>query len=116
MFAFGDGLWYSDAQNEAQDVPVRGDVARTAAIDYDRTAHDYATHRQLHAGVFEDLCQRGRLGPDSTVLEVGCGTGSYVRAMADRYPLAAYGLDPSSGDAEPGSRPSGACRLGTGSR
>jgi ubiquinone/menaquinone biosynthesis C-methylase UbiE len=72
-------------------------VARTSAIDYDQTAHEYAAHRQLHAGVFGDLCERGRLEPSSIVLEVGCGTGNYVRAMADRYQLAAYGLDPSVG-------------------
>ena len=41
------------------------------------------------------LSGRAGLGPASSVLEVGCGTGNYARALAGRHRLAAYGLDPS---------------------
>lgn len=67
------------------------------ALNYDQAADEYATHRQVHGGVFRDLCERGRLRLDSSVLEVGCGTGNYVRALAERFGCAAYGLDPSVG-------------------
>ena len=64
-------------------------------IDYEQAAGEYAAHRRIHDGVFRDLCRRNRLGPGAAVLEVGCGTGNYVRALARRFHCAAYGLDPS---------------------
>lgn len=67
------------------------------ALNYDQAADEYAAHREVHAGVFRDLCARGRLRSDSSVLEVGCGTGNYLRALAGHFRCAAYGLDPSAG-------------------
>jgi ubiquinone/menaquinone biosynthesis C-methylase UbiE len=69
----------------------------STGIDYDRSADEYAAHRQVHGGVFRELCLQGRLGPDSVVLEVGCGTGNYISALAARFGCVAYGLDPSAG-------------------
>jgi ubiquinone/menaquinone biosynthesis C-methylase UbiE len=66
-------------------------------IDYDQGADEYATHRHLHAGVCRELCGQGGLAMGSTVLEVGCGTGNYIRAMSERFDCAASGLDPSAG-------------------
>jgi ubiquinone/menaquinone biosynthesis C-methylase UbiE len=71
-------------------VPVR-------RVDYDQAAGGYAAHRQVHAGVFRELHERGRIGPSSTVLEVGCGTGNYICALVDRCGCTGYGLDPSQG-------------------
>lgn len=65
-------------------------------VNYDQGANDYAAHRRIHSGVFRELCGQGRLSPGSTVLEVGCGTGNYVRALARRFRCVAYGLDPSA--------------------
>jgi ubiquinone/menaquinone biosynthesis C-methylase UbiE len=68
----------------------------TDGVCYDLTAGAYAAHRRIHAGVFRALCERGRLGPESAVLEVGCGTGNYVSALARHTGCAACGLDPSA--------------------
>jgi ubiquinone/menaquinone biosynthesis C-methylase UbiE len=70
---------------------------QVARIDYDRAAVDYTARRRTHSGVFGELCQRAQLGPESCVLEVGCGTGNYIQALVDRWHCAAYGLDPSVG-------------------
>ena len=63
--------------------------------DYDALASDYARHRRLHPGVFERLIDTGAVSSASCVLEVGCGTGNYLRALRGRAPCAAWGLDPS---------------------
>ena len=65
------------------------------AIDYDQAASEYAAHRRVHAGVFRELCARAGLGPGSRALEVGCGTGNYITALAETFGCAAFGLDPS---------------------
>jgi|GEM_PF-259242 len=70
-------------------------VIQASNIDYEQTARDYAAHRRIHRGVFQVLCDRGRLGPGSIVLEVGCGTGNYARALVQRTGCHAHGLDPS---------------------
>ena len=72
-------------------------MTRTSGVNYDRAASEYALHRQVHAGVFRELCGWDRLGPGSAVLEVGCGTGNYVRALVRCLGCRAYGLDPSDG-------------------
>jgi ubiquinone/menaquinone biosynthesis C-methylase UbiE len=74
-------------------------MAMTGAtgVDYDQDAGEYAAHRRLHTGVFAELVQGGRLSRGSRVVEVGCGTGNYARALADRLGCATAGLDPSAG-------------------
>lgn len=69
-------------------------MTRRDGVSYDHDADEYAAHRRLHVGVFRELCGRGMLTPDSAVLEVGCGTGNYVRSLAERYKCDAHGLDP----------------------
>jgi ubiquinone/menaquinone biosynthesis C-methylase UbiE len=70
-------------------------MART--VNYDQAAAAYAANRQVHGGVFSELCRRIEGGSTATILEVGCGTGNYARALAERFKCATYGLDPSAG-------------------
>lgn len=72
-------------------------MSSTKNVNYDQAADEYAAHRQIHAGVFRELCERGQVGPASVVLEVGCGTGNYISALAERFSCTAYGIDPSAG-------------------
>jgi SAM-dependent methyltransferase len=67
------------------------------SVDYDHGATQYASHRRIHGPVFEQLCERVVPGARQAVLEVGCGTGNYIRALATRSGCAAVGLDPSAG-------------------
>ena len=65
------------------------------SIGYDHAAEKYAAHRQIHGGVFRELRTRNALHPGARVLEVGCGTGNYIAALAETSGCTAYGLDPS---------------------
>jgi ubiquinone/menaquinone biosynthesis C-methylase UbiE len=71
-------------------------MTQLAAIDYDQAAGSYAAHRRVHPGVFRELWERGRVQARSTVVEVGCGTGNYVSALAGYTGCRAWGLDPSA--------------------
>lgn len=64
-------------------------------IDYEAMAPDYARHRGIHPGVLEGLLRRSGVGPASTVLEVGCGTGNYAVAVYERTGCSCWGADPS---------------------
>jgi ubiquinone/menaquinone biosynthesis C-methylase UbiE len=66
-------------------------------MDYDSSAGDYAAHRHIHPGVLRELGEAAIIGPGSAVLEVGCGTGSYISTLASRFGCLAFGLDPSAG-------------------
>jgi ubiquinone/menaquinone biosynthesis C-methylase UbiE len=72
-------------------------MTQATGVNYDRDADEYAAHRQVHPGVLQELCDRGSLGLDSIVLEVGCGTGNYISVLARRFRCTAYGIDPSMG-------------------
>jgi ubiquinone/menaquinone biosynthesis C-methylase UbiE len=72
-------------------------MAPSEAKDYDQGASPYAAHRQVHDGIFRELCRPAQLGPHSKVLEVGCGTGNYIRALVARAGCGGYGLEPSKG-------------------
>ncbi|RPI58058.1 MAG: class I SAM-dependent methyltransferase [Chloroflexi bacterium] len=72
-------------------------MARAQGVNYDQDAGEYAAHRKLHAGVFAELARGAKLGPASRVVEVGCGTGNYARALADRLRCGVLGLDPATG-------------------
>jgi ubiquinone/menaquinone biosynthesis C-methylase UbiE len=67
------------------------------SVNYDQAAGEYAVHRRIHSGVLQELCERGQLETSSRVLEVGCGTGNYAKAVTARVGCAVYGLDPSAG-------------------
>jgi ubiquinone/menaquinone biosynthesis C-methylase UbiE len=72
-------------------------VKPTESQDYDRLADEYAKHRRAHPDVVDELVTRGRLGPSSRVLEVGCGTGNYLAAVHAVAGCTPTGLDPSEG-------------------
>jgi ubiquinone/menaquinone biosynthesis C-methylase UbiE len=64
-------------------------------IDYNQLAGEYARHRQVHPGVLKGLLDGGALESAARVLEVGCGTGNYIRAISNYSGCAAWGIDPS---------------------
>jgi ubiquinone/menaquinone biosynthesis C-methylase UbiE len=70
-------------------------MVQTSAVNYDQAAQEYAAHRQIHGGVFRELRTRNTLHLGARVLEVGCGTGNYITALANTSGCTAYGLDPS---------------------
>jgi SAM-dependent methyltransferase len=72
---------------------VEHDVAHTK-VDYDRLAREYARHRRVHPAVLRALCET--ISPPSNVLEVGCGTGNYITAIAALAGCACWGIDPSA--------------------
>jgi SAM-dependent methyltransferase len=63
--------------------------------DYDQYAPSYAWTRQAVPWVLIPLVREtDRIAAGSTVLEAGCGTGNYIRALADhRADLAYLGFD-----------------------
>jgi len=65
-------------------------------LDYDRLAADYATHRRVHPGVMRRLIEGGGLGAGSRALEVGCGSGNYLVAVAAASGAVIEGIDPSA--------------------
>ncbi len=84
-------------------------------LDYDRLAEDYARHRQVHPGVVKDLWETGGIGPQSSVLEVGCGTGNYVAALEQLAGAQCTGIDPSREMLDAARRQTSKVSLGIGS-
>jgi len=62
---------------------------------YDAIAPKYARHRESQPFVVETLRQLQAKVSASAMLEVGCGTGDYVAAMASSSSCTVYALDPS---------------------
>jgi ubiquinone/menaquinone biosynthesis C-methylase UbiE len=62
--------------------------------DFNVFADEFAQYRKIDPPVLEDLMNTGKLYEDSSVLEVGCGTGNYIIELANRTHAACYGLDP----------------------
>lgn len=65
------------------------------SIDYNQLARNYAHHRQITPRVLANLIETGGLSPASQVLEVGCGTGNYTRALIEVAGCSCWGIDPS---------------------
>ena len=51
-------------------------------MSYDQLAAAYAPNRQINPALLERLLALTKPGQSSTILEVGCGTGSLTEAMA----------------------------------
>lgn len=64
-------------------------------MDYDPLAESYAAHRRAHPALALRLVEVGGVGPLSRVLEIGCGTGNHVWAVAGAAGCRAWGVDPS---------------------
>lgn len=64
-------------------------------IDYDRLASAYARNRRVHPEVIRHLIRDGGVADTSSALEVGCGTGNYIAALADLTGCRCWGIDPS---------------------
>lgn len=45
-------------------------------VNYDKMAENYSKYRDIHPRVLENIISKADLGGESTVLEVGCGTGN----------------------------------------
>jgi len=62
---------------------------------YQTIAPDYARHRHVHPGVLNGLISTAGIGPASSVLEIGCGTGNYLAALDEAAACDCWGIDPS---------------------
>jgi SAM-dependent methyltransferase len=63
--------------------------------DYEAVAAAYARNRAVHPGVVADLIREAGLHAGSRVLDVGCGTGNYARALQEATGCAISGVEPS---------------------
>ena len=63
--------------------------------DYNHLAEAYGRHRKPHPYVLKALIEQGRVEEGSRVLEIGSGTGNYIRAIADATGAICTGVDPS---------------------
>jgi ubiquinone/menaquinone biosynthesis C-methylase UbiE len=64
-------------------------------LDYDRRATEFARHRKIHPEVLRELLASGVFGPETRVLDVGCGTGNYAAALTAATNCRISGVDPS---------------------
>lgn len=65
------------------------------AIDYNSIAGQYHRNRRTNLAILSDLVEGSGIGPSSRVLEVGCGTGNYISAIAGSIGCRCWGIDPS---------------------
>jgi SAM-dependent methyltransferase len=70
-------------------------MAASTAIDYNEMAASYARHRAVHPGVATQLIATAGIGPETCVLDVGCGTGNYAKALAALTACQISGVEPS---------------------
>jgi ubiquinone/menaquinone biosynthesis C-methylase UbiE len=66
-----------------------------ARQDYNQLAEAYGRHRKPHPYVLDALIEQGHVERGSRVLEVGCGTGNYTRAISGATGATCTGVDPS---------------------
>jgi ubiquinone/menaquinone biosynthesis C-methylase UbiE len=75
-------------------VRQKNNEAERPRQDFNTFAEEYAHHRKIDPPVLQDLLETGKVDEDSTILEVGCGTGNYIIEIASRTHATCYGLDP----------------------
>jgi SAM-dependent methyltransferase len=68
-------------------------VHRSGRIDYDEIAHHYERHRWAAVEVVRELVNVSGVGADSTVLDVGCGTGTASVAFQERTGATVWAVD-----------------------
>jgi SAM-dependent methyltransferase len=71
-------------------------LGRPTDVNYDQRAASYARHRGVHEGVLRELIDGGRVDANSRVLDVGCGTGNYARALKAITGCPISGVEPSA--------------------
>jgi ubiquinone/menaquinone biosynthesis C-methylase UbiE len=103
-------LVYNPSQ-ESTPLPAGWPVVREMPVDYDQIAAEYSQHRQTHPKVVEALIATANIGATSQVLEVGCGTGNYIRVLFSQTGCAAWGIDPSPEMLAQAQQPSGGPQL-----
>ena len=64
-------------------------------MNYNDLANIYARNRAASSFVVDELRRGYELVQTSKVLEVGCGTGSYIRVLAEAINCSCWGVDPS---------------------
>lgn len=64
-------------------------------IDYERAATPYALHRDIHPGVLAEIIVGANVTAHTRVLDVGCGTGNYARALQQETGCQISGIEPS---------------------
>jgi SAM-dependent methyltransferase len=62
---------------------------------YQSIAPEYVRHRRVHPEVLRSLISTAGLGRNSSVLDVGCGTGNYLLALSEMVGCDCWGIDPS---------------------
>ena len=83
-------------EHEGMPLARRSRMVQAHGVDYEQGADSYAAHRQIHPGVLQELYQMGQLDSGCRLLEVGCGTGNYAKALASQVGCVSFGLDPAS--------------------
>jgi ubiquinone/menaquinone biosynthesis C-methylase UbiE len=66
-------------------------------LDYDALTAEYSTYRKVHPDVLLQLFDALRDKDHPCILEVGCGTGNYIRSIQAVLECDAWGIDPSAG-------------------
>jgi ubiquinone/menaquinone biosynthesis C-methylase UbiE len=66
-------------------------------LDYDKLAEEYSQHRKVHPRVLQRLFDAAQENEHQRILEVGCGTGNYIRTLQGALHCTAFGIDPSTG-------------------
>lgn len=84
-------------QGHRFDVSKKGTLyflTKHIASDYDQQLFE-ARQRMIKSGMYQPLLDRlaGYLGKDETLLDVGCGEGSFLNDLLERQPATAIGFD-----------------------
>lgn len=64
-------------------------------LDFDGRVEEFVRHRRVHPEVLGQLLTSGLFGPETCVLDVGCGTGNYAAALTAATSCRISGIDPS---------------------
>jgi SAM-dependent methyltransferase len=70
--------------------------APASGVNYDQAAASYARHRGVHPGVVQELIAGAPIARDTRILDVGCGTGNYARALSLETGCRICGIEPSA--------------------
>jgi len=62
-------------------------------LDFDGRVEEYGRHRRIHPEVLRQLLESGLFGPETRVLDVGCGTGNYAAALTNSTNCLVSGVD-----------------------